>query len=390
MTQPLQPSNNKRELDTLIANFTSTASKFGFIQAPPTPLLSDDPTLLFTNSTIAGYKQHLVEGRLPSPGFSIIQDCIRNQNLKSIRNWDEDLKYMSCFTQLGVLGCPKSLPRILEFITYYFASISNREHLLCRVSRSLALYESVNRNVEAWQIETDGCSPGYYHWQYGLEGVKGEGVTYAILDQAVGVYRDIGNLIEISTSSGVLGYEFGFGVETLDSRLRGLDSPFESCLAIDYFDMGNEPFLKRKVLDSLMLAAMLCAIGVDETTLKRASILRRVMNDLFYLAYLCQLEPQLILAIGREYLRAKGMAEKNFIRNFSSFERRVGVKINRARQYIDYTTMHDKSWDRARRHCVERIGIPAVYFEKMFEPQLILTSQINRNAKQQPQEVSDC
>lgn len=378
MTQLLQPTSNKRELDTLTAHFTAMASEFGFIHAPPTPLLSDDETLLFANSTIAGYKQHLVKGQLPSPGFSIIQECIRNQNLKSIRNWDEELEYMSCFTQLGVLGCPKSLPRMLEFITHYLASICNREYLLCRVSRSLALYESVTRNVDAWQIETDGRSPGYYHWQYGLEGVKGEGVTFAILDQGLGAYRDIGNLIEISDSTGVLGYEFGFGVETLDSRLRGLESPFESCLLLDYLDMRNEPFLKRKVLDSLMLAAMLCAIGVDETTLKRASILRRVMNDLFYLTYLCQLEPQLILAIGREYLQAKGMAERHFIRTFSTFERRVGVKINRARQYIDYTTMHDKSWDRARRHCVERIGIPAVYFEKMFEPQIILTSQIDK------------
>lgn len=92
------------------------------------------------------------------------------------------------------------------------------------------------------------------------------------------------------------------------------------------------------------------------------------MNDLFYLTYLCQLEPQLILAIGREYLQVKGMAERHFIRTFTTFERRVNAKINQARQYINYTKMHDKSWDRARRHCVERIGIPAVYFEKIFEP----------------------
>jgi hypothetical protein len=381
MTQLLQPISNKRELDTLIAHFTAVASEFGFIQAPPTPLLSDDETLLFANSTIAGYKQHLVEGQLPSPGFSIVQECIRNQNLKSIRNWDEELEYMSCFTQLGVLGCPKSLPRILEFITFYLASISNRQHLLCRVSRSLALYEPVVRNVDAWQIEIDGRSPGYYHWQYGLKGVKGEGVTFAILDQELGGYRDIGNLIEISDSTGVQGYEFGFGAETLDSRLRGLESPFESCLLLDYLDIKNEPFLKRKVLDSLMLAATLCAIGVDETTLKRASILRRVMNDLFYLTYLCQLEPQSILAIGREYLQVKGMVERHFIRTFATFERRVGLKINRARQYIDYTTMHDKSWDRARRHCVERIGIPTVYFEKIFEPQLSLIRPIDETRK---------
>lgn len=367
MTQPLQPSSNKRELDTLTAHFTAMASKFGFIHAPPTPLLSDDETLLFANSTIAGYKQHLIEGRLPSPGFSIVQECIRNQNLKSIRNWGEELEYMSCFTQLGVLGCPESLPQILEFITHYLASISDREHLLCRVSRSLALYELVTRNVDAWQVETDGRSPDYYRWQYGLEGVKGVGVTFAILDQRQGGYRDIGNFIEISNGDGVLGYEFGFGRETLDSRLRGLDSPFESCLLQGYLDVCNQPYLKRKILDSIMLAATLCAIGVDEATLKCASILRRAMNDLFYLTYLCQLEPQLILAVGREYLQAKGMVDGHFIRTFATFEIRIGVKVNRARQYIEYTTMHDKSWERVRRHCVERIGIPTVYFEKLFE-----------------------
>ncbi len=368
MTQPLQPNSNNRELDILTAHFTAMASKFGFIHAPPAPLLSDDETLLFANSTIAGYKQHLIEGRLPFPGFSIVQGCIRNQNLKSIRNWGEELEYMSCFTQLGVLGCPKSLPQFLDFITHYLSSISNRGHLLCRVSRTLALYEPVTRNVDAWQIETDGRSPDYYHWQYGLEGVKGEGVTFAIRDQGRGGYRDVGNFIEISSGDGVLGYEFGFGGETLHSRLRGLDSPFESCLLQGYLDIRDEPFLKRKILDSLMLAATLCAIGVDEKTLKRASILRRAMNDLFYLTYLCQLEPQLILAIGREYLQVKGMAERHFIQTFTTFERRVNVKINQARQYIDYAKMHDKSWDRARRHCIERIGIPAVYFEKIFEP----------------------
>lgn len=367
MTQPLQPKRNNHELEILTAHFTATASKFGFIHAPPTPLLSDDETLLFANSTIAGYKQHLIEGRLPSPGLSIVQECIRNQNLKSIRNWGEDLEYMSCFTQLGILGCPESLPQILEFITRYLSSISNRDHLLCRVSRSLALYEPVTQNIDAWQIEIDRCSPDYYHWQYGLEGVKGEGVTFAIFDQGRGGYRDIGNFIEISSGDDVLGYEFGFGGETLNSRLRGLDSPFESCLLQDYLDLRDEPFLKRKVFDSLMLAAMLCAIGVNEKTLKRASILRRAMNDLFYLTYLCRLETQLILAVGRKYLQAKGMAERNFILTFTTFERRVNAKINQARQYISYTKMHEKSWDRARRHCVERIGIPAVYFEKIFE-----------------------
>lgn len=378
MTQPIQPSSNKRKLDALTEHFTAMASKFGFIHAPPTPLLSDDETLLFANSTIAGYKRHLIEGRLPSPGFWIVQECIRNQNLKSIRKWGEELEYMSCFTQLGVLGCPESFPKILEFITHYLASISDREHLICRASCSVALYESVTQNADAWLVETDGRSPDYYHWQYGLKDVKGEGVTFAILDRCRGGYRDIGNFIEISNGDGVLGYEFGFGAETLDSRLRSLDSPFDSCLLQDYLDVRNQPYLKKKILDSLMLAAMLCAIGVGETTLKCASILRRAMNDLCYLTYLCQLDPQLILATGRAYLQAKGMADGHFIRTLGIFEGRIDAKINRARQYIDYTMMHHKPWEHARRHCVERIGIPIVYLEKLVEAQLLLVSQIDK------------
>ncbi|WP_040067572.1 hypothetical protein [Pseudomonas batumici] len=368
MTHPLRSMTNKYELEALTGHFNTLAAQFGFIPAAPTQLLSDDETLLFANSTIAGYKRHLLEGRVPFPGFSIVQECIRNQNLKSIRNWSEELEYMSCFTQLGVLGGPNSLPRILEFITDYLASISSRQRLLCRVSRSLTLYESVTCKCEGWRIEIDGRPPGYYHWKYGLDGVSGEGVTFAIQDQSRGLYRDIGNLVEIRDSAGVLGYEFGFGGETLDSRLRGLDSPFESSPLHDYLDVGNEPSLKRKMLDSLMLAAMLCAIGVDETTLKRASILRRAMNDLFYLTYLCRLEPHLVLAAGRQYLQAKGVADSHFVRSFDTFQRRVGSKIDLARQYIDYARMHDKAWGHVRRYCVDRMGIPTAYFERIFEP----------------------
>lgn len=359
---------NKIELDALVADFTAMAAKFGFTCAPPSALLSEDDSLLFANSTIAGYKQHLVSRQLPFPGISIAQGCIRNQNLKVVRNWDHDLQYMSCFTQLGLLGCPQSLNLMLDFVARFLASLQERHQtkFLCRMSRSLSMYECVSDYWKEASIEVDGFPDSYYRWQYGLKGVRGEGITFAVYDDQRDEYRDIGNLIEICDDAGVLGYEFGFGAETLNSRLRGLGSPFESSILHDHFDVSTQPSMKRKLMDSLMVSATLCAIGVDETTAKRASILRRAMNDMFYLSRLAGIEAEVLLLAGRKYLQARDLDDVAFVELFHTFDLRIASKLGQAQSYIDYARLHEKPWAHVVEYCVGRTGIPSAYFERIF------------------------
>ena len=99
-------------------------------------------------------------------------------------------------------------------------------------------------NFNAHLEVSSDSNPGiYYDWQYGLDHIKGKGATF-MLRQENGSLKEIGQLIEIYSGENILGYEFGFGLETFTSRFSQ-DETFASWPITKYI---KEPRLRFKTL----------------------------------------------------------------------------------------------------------------------------------------------
>lgn len=351
-------------LDDLTEHFQRLSYNFGFHSTPGVDLLFQDETILFTNSTIVGHKLDLIGGALPEPGLSIIQSCVRTHNLKAIREASADIGYMSCFTQAGLLGGPDAFAKILLFLRDYLEYFCGRDRLLYKTKSTLAFNEKLTQGL-AWAVQMDSCASDYYEWQYGMPGVRGNGVTFSVKG-GDGGYRDIGNFIEIVSGDVVLGYEFGFGLETLLSRLLDLDSPFDVCVVNEFLGLRTDCIYRCKLLDSLMLASTLCALDITPDSPRRGTILKRAVIDLIYLCRLCEVPMSRAVFAGTRFLIANELSTHRLPVVLEAYEQKIDLKLEKAHKYISYARSHNKSSVRVRSYCVERLGIPEFYYQSLF------------------------
>lgn len=363
-----QSSLMVNRLVKLKEDFRKLAKSMGFEVGTPADLLIEDDTLLFANSTISGFKQELQQGTLPSNGYHISQNCIRNQNFRAIRDQSTQLQYMSCFTQMGLLGDKNSLEKITEFAWIFLNQARNipAQRILFKTSKQLRFFDV--GKLESWGVafEQDKQPPSYYQWQYGIKGIFGQGLTIAIYNGVSNTFEDIGNIIEISNEQGVIGYEFGFGLETYIAREKELASPFEAAVPLPFL-VDIEPLMRDKLLDSMMISAILCALDIVEGSGKRASIYKRALNDMCYLAVLSDVSISTLIEAAREYVRYMQLPELNIARKLQSKYQSIIDKISKACDYFDYALHWKMDYMVVEQYCVQKLGIASQYIQPMWQ-----------------------
>ena len=344
------------EVPQLKKAFEKRAIAFQFVTKEPVPFITGDSTLLFTNSTIVGLKNKIIKREVDSPGYSIIQPCIRNQNLKSIRLENENLEYMSCFIQAGILSHKRGLDNLLMFINDFLTvDMGLTEHdLIFKTSKKIQSINdslsSIGLNISQCKVEMNTQPSGYYEWSYGLRDIKGIGATIAVRNRNLSQFLDIGNIIEIYDGEEILGYEFGFGIETLLSRVCSAPTPFEcSFLFKDYQDVPKRWIYK--FLDSLMVSSLLSSLDCNRETGKRASILRHAINDLCYLAQIVGVDIDKVRSsceLYSHYMLGVNDFPSNYLQeSFKKIDRKIGL----ATEYARYCLRHKRGTAQFDEYC---------------------------------------
>lgn len=260
-------------------SFLERFKKVGLSIAETAELITDnDPSLFFVNSTIAPLKDSLRSGNFPYPGIASVQTCFRSNNLASVFDPSADLSYHSYFWMLGALTKPGFEKTLYEnFVEYLMATLDIEPNRL-KVRSSHRLKEvNLVLNEAPLQISMDENGPPYYTWQYGMDGITGEGATLAM--HVGDTYEDLGNLIRIVDARGIcLGWELGFGVEVLLAR-KFCVNVFEAlpfCLALPYQDSPTY----RKFADCLISSVELLSAGLEPSHNRHGYVLKKFIKGL--------------------------------------------------------------------------------------------------------------
>ncbi|MBK9039623.1 MAG: hypothetical protein IPL83_10735 [Bdellovibrionales bacterium] len=259
----------------------------GLLKWPEEPLIPrDDSTLLFTNATIVPLKPFLLgTATLPNKGVVLKQTCLRTQNLQVVHDSEIRLQYLSLISTLWVLVDASHAREIFSAAIDYLIRVESlgAERLMIRYSQRNDFFDQLvttagSRSIE---LECDSRTEKYYSWTYGIPGISGSGITFAIL-QNDGSHFDFGNLVEICSGDQVLGFEFGFGVETFLARKFSLGSPVLASLIHQPLADGGVD--DEKLRDLLASSLAMISAGVEPGSGRQSSLLRKSLRSALFLS----------------------------------------------------------------------------------------------------------
>lgn len=216
-------SNKKQEI---INSFFTFFSNLNYQVRHEVPLITNDKSLIFTNATIVPWKKYVLGKEIPQSGICAKQSCLRLHVLNDkihqrITNETNSRRFLGYFNMLGTLTSDshksEMISNLFELLTKEFKIPSERIKVFGSKKQNFLSYLD-----EKTDISYDFNDESYYHWEYGMEGVSGNGATFT-LKQPDGSFKEIGQIIQINNSEKNKVYEFGIGLETFLSRMEGFE-----------------------------------------------------------------------------------------------------------------------------------------------------------------------
>jgi hypothetical protein len=259
-------------------------SNCGYKTQPPVSIASEiDQSVLFIGSTISVFKNEFLSGNLQGTGTVVTQTCLRTQNGDSLYNLNEFPEYCSHFHMIGGIAPIQNLSQVIEDnLSFFIEAGFHKEDLVIRTSsKDEDLIKSSEGLHPSELIELDTKEDMYYRWKYGMEGVSGRGLTFAVKDKERGVLRDIGNIIVMEKDDGTSAIQWGYGIETLISRLNSLEHPIQATVISTIIDVHSN--INRKVADALVSGLEMYNAGVTPGRRKRGSRLTTYIRGLNFL-----------------------------------------------------------------------------------------------------------
>lgn len=252
------------------------------VVAPGSLLPEEDNSVIFTGATITPLKRHLKEG-MPSPGLCMVQKCLRTKRLDEMTNLNIIPDWTHYFTMCGILSAPGRVEKVSDE-TYEL--LINR----LKIPVNNLLIEASSRDKDLsdhWRnkgitIAEDTQQHDYYRWQYGIPNISGRGINFLLRFNEGDSYRDLGNIISIEdNTSNPIAYEFGFGLESLLSKMHGFKKPMEASLVSSV--IPYEEGLQEKFIDTLMAAVVIFHHGVEPGRGKERHVLKKLVKGLSFL-----------------------------------------------------------------------------------------------------------
>lgn len=246
----------------------------------------EDHSVRFIGSSTNIFKKYLLNNEIQNNGYYSIQKCLRTRNLKTFFSDADFSEWSSYFNVLGAILPPENVKVLFETILFFLLEIGiDRKRI--RVSfhpDDIDLIDSVNffckiNNISV-KIDSFDNLQKYRH-KYGLAEVYGRNFNISLENEKTGDFKDIGNLILIENNSGPIAVEVGIGIETLISRIFGLNNSIEASLISMFVVFKNNFYYK--FFDALSASVAMLESGVKPGPKSREYLLKVYIISLCYL-----------------------------------------------------------------------------------------------------------
>lgn len=273
----------RQELLSIEQTFINHFNDAGFEKLKPSPVIQNDGTTHFIPATVTLSMDRLLAGNLAKNGEAAVQECLRTQNLTDHEKGTTP-EYMSFFTMCGSIAPILLLDILIKQSISLLRDeygISKNNILLKANSADIEMINPINRH--GIEVATDSMQSGYYQWKYGREELIGRGVTFAIKNDNNTNFRDIGNIIIIHHNQQQTAIEFGFGSETLLSRMKGFERPINTAPISEIISGKKEPNQIEILKDFLVVSLIMLHHGITPGGNKgKRKILKKYIQALVY------------------------------------------------------------------------------------------------------------
>ena len=260
----------------------------GYIEYAPAQLISRvDPSVRFIGSTISVLKPLLSDSTVPDPGVVLVQPAVRTRNLAKLLDEDAKLTAPSFFLHMGTLSPPGTLDAAASYAwTFLNKQVSARggARVVMRISSEDPDLMRIARRLPDPVIETDGEDPSCYRHRFGMSGIGGRNLNYAIR-HADGRMFNFGNLVVIEDAQGCCGIETAVGLNHFVAAIFGLDHPIVASPVAAVVSITS--CSEIKFADALVASATFADAGLTPTGRGRGRTFRGYLAALAALRRPC-------------------------------------------------------------------------------------------------------
>lgn len=228
------------EVQRRFASFFSRR-EYNYIVTPAASIVNPDRDPPFVSDTINYVKPMVVSDSVPKPGVMGIHDCLRTTYYREylqLAFQTYPMKFMSHFRMLSVVASPEAdiFRDGWSFLTDVLGIPPEHMHIKVFGQDQDLIQGFLDAGVPelSLQITPETERPDFQHrWTYGtaagIEEFKGRGAAYYLKGPfRADVPEEVGNLTIVEDDKDrASAIEYGFGLDTLTSRILGLPSAFQ-------------------------------------------------------------------------------------------------------------------------------------------------------------------
>ena len=255
----------------------------GHTIVPSSPLVTDDPSVLFTTAGMQQFKPYYL-GKLSPHGQSVVssQKCVRTSDIEEVG----DERHLTFFEMLGNFSFggywkKEAIQYAYEFVTKEmgleidYVTIFKGEESVPRDDESERVWKSIDPNIEVREF---GRSDNFW----GPTGEEGPcGPTTEIYVNGIEIWNIVFNEFYQNKDKTlkpleVKGIDTGMGLERLVMVSQKVETVFDT----DLFSFANYPNTKegRIVADHIRSAVFMILDGVIPSNTERGYVLRRLIR----------------------------------------------------------------------------------------------------------------
>ncbi len=306
----LDREHSHEAVESLERDFKDFYSSRGYSEHEPVLISSGaDPSVRFIGSHISVFKPYLLTDTVPTPGYFIVQDCVRTQNMKRIFDDEYSPRWGSFFTSLGTISPASRLDEVCDESLHFLKEKINIENNDIRVrvnSKDEDLLKASRNVFPEDSLEIDTQQDSYYRHKIGIDGVWGRNFNLALRNANGEGFADVGNVILIENNEKKLGAELALGATTILKQVYNLEhvNDFYPVVGLPQID----PKISRKLEDAIIVSVTLSREGLEPNASdNRGRILRTYMRSLIYL------RERAGLSIGKVEYALKQFERKQFV-----------------------------------------------------------------------------
>lgn len=378
MSKERESALNNAEIKNILLNYHRNR---GFRLYDTFPLVSDDPTVLFTNATITPFK-HFFDGEAAPHNYALVQRCLRvGGGAGELETTRTDPNYSSLFDMFGsglfgysheeavayFIGMLVKVGLPVENLRFVVPESGPFARVLLASGIARTSISSINENGKFW-----------HEWRFGKNSLIGSGLTavFSRNDEEAGsvdemtvnheAFVEIGNLIHIYgkiSNDDILpifhqGFEAGIGLCRLAIILQGRTlyelQPFKKLMDVTAAQMGSlagrdfDGGVLRVVVDHLRVIDALIAEGLRPGNKQHGYVLRKLIRSLLENIWVSAGEilnlTEMVLAFASHDVPATASVVQNVVSEEERAFRKVldqGRKILAKNPVLDPETLRD-------------------------------------------------